>query len=212
MKSFSVVAALSLAVASVSAQAGCLSSALSLIPACGQQCLLSAQQAVGCTVETDFACGCSNSAKIMAMTEVTSCVLASCTNIQTALQVQSGAVEICQCVKTAAVAPVASTTADMSSAAMSSAMASSMPSSMAAASSMMAASSEMMASSAMMSASRASSAAVAGTPGATPSSTPAQVSTAGAASFGSQFTSFGSIAGVILAIGALGPLGLAFAL
>lgn len=89
----------------VSAQAGCVSSAQSLVPSCGQSCLLSAKSALGCTVETDYACGCSQSSALQNNAALTQCVLSACNNnIETALQVSSGAQQICSCVATAAAA------------------------------------------------------------------------------------------------------------
>lgn len=95
----------------VSAQAGCVSSAQSLVPSCGQSCLLSAKSALGCTVETDYACGCSQSSALQNNAALTQCVLSACdNNIETALQVSSGAQQICSCVATATAAGAGPTT------------------------------------------------------------------------------------------------------
>lgn len=100
MKTFAILAGL---VATVYAQAGCVSSAQSLVPSCAQSCLLSAKSAIGCTVETDFACACSSSSALQNNQALTACVLSACNNnVQTALAASSGAEQICSCVATAA--------------------------------------------------------------------------------------------------------------
>ncbi|MCJ1440853.1 MAG: hypothetical protein MMC23_001339 [Stictis urceolatum] len=78
-----------------SAQLQCLS-IVAQIPTCGIGCITSAASAVSCDA-LDFACQCNSASnsKIQALAQT--CVLASCTDITTALKVQSVAGNICSC-------------------------------------------------------------------------------------------------------------------
>ncbi|KAK7561023.1 hypothetical protein IWX49DRAFT_135510 [Phyllosticta citricarpa] len=104
MKTLTVLGGVFAAISSVYAQQGCVSSALSLIPQCGQSCLLSAQNAAGCNVaSTDFRCGCEKSEAVEENPTITQCVLQACKqDVNQALKVSSGAKELCKCVATAA--------------------------------------------------------------------------------------------------------------
>ncbi|KAL1385245.1 hypothetical protein HDK64DRAFT_25809 [Phyllosticta capitalensis] len=104
MKILTILGGILAATSSVYAQQGCVSSALSLIPQCGQSCLLSAQKAAGCNVaSTDFRCGCQKSAEVEKNPTITQCVLQACNqDTNQALKVSSGARELCKCVATAA--------------------------------------------------------------------------------------------------------------
>ncbi|KAK8244505.1 hypothetical protein HDK64DRAFT_2528 [Phyllosticta capitalensis] len=105
MRTFTLISGLLAAFAAQTyAQKACVSSALSLIPQCGQECLLSAQKDAGCkdVAMTDFRCGCSNSEKVQKNPTITQCVLKACNqDVNQALKVSSGAIELCKCVATA---------------------------------------------------------------------------------------------------------------
>ncbi|KAK7541987.1 uncharacterized protein J3D65DRAFT_599798 [Phyllosticta citribraziliensis] len=105
MRTFTLVSGLLAAFAAQTyAQKACVSSALSLIPQCGQECLLSAQKDAGCVnvPVSDFRCGCSNSEKVQKNPTITQCVLKACNqDVNQALKVSSGAIELCKCVATA---------------------------------------------------------------------------------------------------------------
>ncbi|PSN70530.1 hypothetical protein BS50DRAFT_548680 [Corynespora cassiicola Philippines] len=96
MKASSIVAALALAITSVSAQAAC-DPVASAIPTCGVPCIQSAASGVGCD-STNYRCRCSSSSAIQASAQ--GCVINNC-GIATALQVQASASAVCACVATA---------------------------------------------------------------------------------------------------------------
>jgi hypothetical protein len=97
MKSFNIIAALGLLLASsVAAQSQC-SSVADKIPTCGKPCLISAGSAIGCGSD-DFACRCTSSEALASKAQ--NCVINGC-GIATAIQVRQSASAVCGCVATA---------------------------------------------------------------------------------------------------------------
>ncbi|KAF2205235.1 hypothetical protein GQ43DRAFT_51998 [Delitschia confertaspora ATCC 74209] len=108
MKTFNILAAITLGLISTAAAQTQCDSVASAVPSCGQECLLSAGSAIGCSTG-DYRCQCSSSDALVST--ALGCVLNAC-GFESALAVQTSASAICDCVATATgVAPVVKKTA-----------------------------------------------------------------------------------------------------
>ncbi|OJD37516.1 cfem domain-containing protein [Diplodia corticola] len=83
----------------VSAQDQCISSAQALIPSCAQSCVVSAKSAIGCTVESDFACACRQPERMTkGNLALTGCILKACGGRNAPRsEISEGVKEVCGC-------------------------------------------------------------------------------------------------------------------